>query len=442
MIPDTAYTIPKTHLPRVVIIGGGFGGIQLIKHLPRHQFQVVLIDKHNYHTFQPLLYQVATGGLEPGSIAYPLRRVFKNRPHFHFRVGEVQQILPGEQCVTTSIGKIFYDYLVIASGSTHNFFNLRDDADQFMPLKTVPEALNLRSVLLQNMEKALLTRDEALRKQFMSVVIVGAGPTGVELAGAISEMRKYVLPKDYPELDFSQMAIHLFEMHDEVLPPMSATSSREALEALKKFGVQVHLQTAIKGYNGSFATASDGQQYAAETFIWTAGVQGAIVGGLSDDCRVPGNRLQVDRFNRVGAYENIFAIGDVAAMVTEETPKGHPMVAPVAMQQGSHLAQNLSRLQSDQLLVPFSYKDKGAMATIGRNNAVVDIKNRSMSGFAAWFIWMFVHIMQLIGFRNKAIVLVDWVWNYITYDRALRLIIRPYARPGRTKLSENFSSKA
>lgn len=429
------FTIPKTTLPRIVIIGGGFAGIKLAKTIAHKRFQTVLIDKHNYHTFQPLLYQVATGGLEPGSIAYPLRRVFKRTPNFHFRVGEVQEIRAEQKCVTTSIGKIYYDYLVIATGSTNNFFNLKDDADQFMPLKTVPEALNLRSILLQNMEKALLTQDEGLRKQFMSVVIVGAGPSGVELAGAISEMRKYVLPKDYPELDFSLMDVHLFEMADSVLPHMSDKSSANALKALQRFGVHVHLNTTITHYDGNYATADDGRQYRAETFIWAAGVKGAPPKGLRKEALVPGDRIRVDRFNRVEGFEDIFAIGDVAAMVTDETPKGHPMLAPMAMQQGKHLAKNLERMEADQLMEPFEYFDKGSMATIGRNNAVVDLKLKSFRGFPAWFIWMFVHILQLIGFRNKAIVFIDWVWNYFTYDRALRLIIRPYRRPGRTVIT-------
>ena len=419
--------IPVTNKPRVVIVGGGFAGLYLARALKGSDFQVVLIDRNNYHTFQPLLYQVATAGLEPDSIAYPIRRVLQRYADGIFRLAEVSHIDAKEQRVETNIGSINYDYLVLATGSTTNFFGLAPVADQMMPMKSVPEALNLRSLLFQNFEKALLTSDIHQRKAAMSVVIVGGGPTGVELAGALAEMQRHVLPKDYPELDLRQMEVHLFERAPRLLAAMSERSSAEAHGYLSKLGVKVWLDTAVDTYENNIATLSNGNEVGTETLIWAAGVRGQFPEGLDGEA-ISGNRITVNELAQVPGHANIYALGDVARMVTEEQPHGLPMLASVATQQGVWLGKNLKAMARGKEPKPFVYKDKGSMATIGRNRAVVDLTRMHFSGMFAWFVWMFVHILLLVGFRNKAVTFIGWVWNYFTYDRSLRLIIRPFRR--------------
>jgi NADH:ubiquinone reductase (H+-translocating) len=419
--------IKETNQKRLVIVGGGFGGIELAKRLAGKDIQVVILDKHNYHTFQPLLYQVATAGLEPDSIAYPLRKLFQKSKNCIYRMAEVQKILSKDNMILTNIGKLTYDYLVIATGSKTNYFGLEHEKEEMMAMKTIPQALNLRSLMLQNFENALLTNDLEYRKELMNVLIVGAGPTGVELAGAIAEMKRYVLPKDYPELDVSMMEIHLFESAPRVLAVMSEEASAKSYAYLQKLGVKVHLKTQLNNFENNQVILPDGTLIRAETLIWTAGVKGAVIDGLPD-AAVAGSRIKVNEFNQVQGFENIFAIGDVAAMITEKTPRGHAMVAPVAMQQGHCLAKNILKLQQNQPLAAFEYNDKGSMATIGRNRAVVDLPFYKFQGLFAWFVWMFVHIMSLVGFRNKTTVLINWVYSYFTYNRALRLIIRPFKR--------------
>ena len=421
--------VPATSLPRIVVIGAGFGGLELVKKLVKLPVQVVLFDYKNYHTFQPLLYQVATGGLEPDSIAYPVRRVFKNKENFFFRVAEVQQVQVQQKRIETSIGSLAFDYLVIASGSKPNYFNFENVQDYFMTLKNVPDALNLRSLILQNLEKALLTDDLNRKKGLMNIVIVGAGPTGVELAGALGEMKNHIFPKDYPELDLSMMEIHVFEMADMVLPGMSSKSSESAEKFLQKFGVQVHLGAKVVDYNGNNVEVEGREPIPTDTFVWTAGVQGATINGLHPENIGKANRILVNRYNKVIGFEDVFAIGDVALMKTEKYQEGHPMVAPVAIQQADLLGENFKRMLHQEELKKFEYKDKGSLATVGRNKAVADLPNAHFRGFIAWVLWMVVHIMQLIGFRNKVVTLIGWIWNYFTYDRALRLIIRPYRKP-------------
>lgn len=421
--------IKETDQKRLVIIGGGFGGIELAKRLSGQAIQVVILDKHNYHTFQPLLYQVATAGLEPDSIAYPLRKLFQKSKNCVFRMAEVQKILPKDKMILTNIGKLTYDYLVIATGSRTNYYGLEKEKEEMMAMKTIPQALNLRSLMLQNFENALLTNDLEYRKELMNVLIVGGGPTGVELAGAIAEMKRYVLPKDYPELDVSMMEIHLFEAAPRVLAVMSDEASAKSYAYLQNLGVKVHLETRLDNFENNQIVLPDGTVIRAETLIWTAGVKGALIDGLPESAMV-GNRLKVNAFNQVEGFENIFAIGDVAAMITENTPRGHAMVAPVAIQQGHLLSKNILKIQQNQPLTAFEYKDKGSMATIGRNRAVVDLPFYKFQGLFAWFVWMFVHIMSLVGFRNKAAVFINWVYSYFTYNRALRLIIRPFKRFG------------
>ncbi|MCC6583957.1 MAG: NAD(P)/FAD-dependent oxidoreductase [Chitinophagales bacterium] len=419
--------IPSTGQKRLVIIGGGFGGIELTKRLKNQDIQVVMLDKHNYHCFQPLLYQVATGGLEPGSIAYPLRKFMQDIPNGIFRLAEVRNIDAVNQKIHTDIGDLNYDYLVIATGSTTNFFKFsKEVSGKMMQMKDIPQALNLRSFILENFEEALLTYDESKKEELINISIVGGGPTGVELAGALGEMRKNILPKDYPEIDFTKMQIHLFESGDRLLGAMHPENSAKVLKYVKDFGVEVWLNTMVTDFDGDVLTTADGKKVKCETLIWTAGVKGNPVEGFAPETIAGGNRISVDEYCKIKGYENIYAIGDVASMVQEKYPKGHPMVAPVAIQQGELVADNILAQLKGKAPKPFVYFDKGSMATVGRNKAVMEAKGIKMGGFIAWLAWLFVHVMSLVGFRNKITVTLGWLYNYFTYDRTLRLIIRPF----------------
>ncbi|WP_411029917.1 NAD(P)/FAD-dependent oxidoreductase [Spongiimicrobium sp. 3-5] len=418
---------PETKKPRIVIIGGGFAGISLAKKLKDLDMQLVMIDKRNYHTFQPLLYQVSTSGLEPDSIAYPIRKVLRNLEDFHFRWATVESIDPVAQKVFTDKGSINFDYLVMATGTRTNFFGNKAIQQHAMPMKTVPQALNIRSLMLQNFEKADDSLNEDERMALLNFCIVGAGPTGVELAGAFAELKKNVFPKDYRHLNVGEMQIHLFEGSDRVLSPMSKKASKKAHQFLRRLGVNIHLGTIVKDYDGEVLTMDSGETMKTKNFIWTAGVTGASIDGFEANKLMERlNRFKVNTFNQVEGYTNIFAIGDIAYMQTQAYPKGHPQVAQPAIQQGEHLAKNLKHLVDGKPLEPFKYFDKGTMATIGRNRAVADISKLEFGGFFAWFIWMFVHLMALVGFRNKVIVFFNWAYNYINFDKAARLIVRPY----------------
>ncbi len=418
--------IPTTSQPRIVIIGGGFGGLELAKRLNGLSAQIVLIDQNNYHTFQPLLYQVATAALEPDSIVYPLRKIFKHQPNVIFRMAEVLQINPEAKRIETSIGEIFYDYLIIAVGTKTNFFGMQDVERNAMRMKSVPQAMELRNLILESFEKALLTNDVQEHERLMTFTVVGGGPTGVETAGALGELKKIVLPKDYPELDFRRMQIHVVEMNDRLLGTMSGSASRSAERFLQNLGINIWLKTKVVSYDGNVVSLSNGKRLFTSNVIWTAGVTGALIAGLKAEAILPGNRLKVDAYNRVESHNNIFAIGDIAAMITGKTPKGHPMLAPVAIQQARLLAKNLRRVMDNKPLKPFHYRDMGMMATVGRNHAVVDFHWIKFHGVLGWFIWVFVHLMVLVGFRNRVVALVNWAWNYFSYDRGLRLIIRPF----------------
>lgn len=425
------FNIPSSPHPRIVIIGGGFAGMELAKRLRNQPFQVVLFDRHNYHTFQPLLYQVATGGLRVDSIAFPLRKVFHKMQNVSFRMEEITNINPSEKWVKTPHGRLEYDYLVIATGSQSNYFNFAPVQDQLMGLKNPQDALRLRAFVLQNFERAVSIADADEQSELMNVAIVGGGPTGVELAGALAEMKRFVFPKDYPGLDVGKMRISLYEASPKLLGVMSEAASEHALKYLKEFGVEIHLDTMVAAYDGSILTTKDGTTLRTDTVIWTAGVKGDFPPGFDATAIVPGNRLKVDAFNRVAGFENIFALGDAAAMINEAPPKGHPMLATVAIQQAKHLADNLLRQLKNKPLEPFQYNDKGSMATIGRNRAVVDLPHWKFQGMFAWYVWIFVHIFSLVGFRNKVAALWDWAYNFFTYDRAVRLIITPFVRPSK-----------
>ncbi len=423
--------IPQTSFPRVVIIGGGFGGLAVAKGLQKQELQVVLLDRHNYHTFQPLLYQVATGGLEPDSIAFPLRKTINNLDNYFFRLTEVTNIISEKKIVETTIGSLEYDYLVIATGSKTNYFGNRNIEKYAMGMKSVPQSLNIRSLIIENFEEALLTSDLEERLALMNFVIVGGGPTGVELAGALAEMKKGILPKDYPDLDIRQMQINLIQGSDRLLDAMSLQSSKKSEEFLTKLGVQIWKGIHVKDYDGRNVLTNTEQRFKAATVIWAAGVRGDTISGLEESAKVQrGTRFQVDQFNRIVGYTNIFAIGDVAAMASKKYKHGHPMMAQPAIQQGKLLAKNILALQRGKEMKPFFYHDKGSMATIGRNKAVVDLPNWKFQGIFAWFVWMFVHLFSLIGFRNKIVVFMNWVYNYIRFDRETRLIIRPFKKKG------------
>ncbi len=419
--------IPDSNLPRIVVIGCGFGGLHLVKKLNKKPYQVVMIDKHNYHTFQPLLYQVATAGLEPDSIAYPIRHIFRGQKDFYFRMAKAESIDADNNILKTSIGDIDYDHLIIATGSSTNYFGMKSIQDLGIPMKSVPEALNLRSIILQSFEAASLTSDLREREQLMNFVIVGGGPTGVELSGAIAELKTHVLPNDYPDLDFRRMSIHLLEMQPNVLPPMSKTAQEKATKYLESLGVQVWTETQVKGYDGK-TVKTNKKDLPASNLIWAAGVSGTLISGLKEKEDFDRGRYIVNAYNQVGNHQNIYAIGDVASMITNETPKGHPMLAQVAIQQGLNLAKNLENWRKKQAVTKFKYNDKGSMATIGRNRAVADIGKLHLGGFPGWFLWMAVHLFSLVGFRNRMVVLLNWFFNYFSYDKKIRLIIRPVIR--------------
>ncbi|MCH4552730.1 NAD(P)/FAD-dependent oxidoreductase [Aestuariibaculum lutulentum] len=426
--------IPRTSFPRVVIIGGGFAGVSLAKKLSKQEVQVVLLDKHNYHTFQPLLYQVSTGGLEPDSIAYPIRKILKDFPNFHFRLANVEEINTEAKKVITDIGTLKFDYLVVASGSKTNYFGNTEIEKNSMAMKTIPQSLNLRSLILENFEDALLTSDLNERNALMNFVIVGGGPTGVELAGALAEIKKGILPKDYPDLDTRMAQIHIIQSGDCVLKGMSDKASAKAEDFLEKLGVHIWKNVRVTNYDGKSVTTNSDLTFETATLIWAAGVKGATIKGLdASEFITRGNRILVNEFNQVKGFNHIFAVGDVAFMETEEYPEGFPMMAQPAIQQGKQLGENMLRLIEGKPMKPFEYKDKGAMATIGRNKAVVDLPRFKFQGVLAWYVWMFVHLFFLIGFRNRMVVFVNWVYNYIRFDREARLIITPFKRTLKSK---------
>lgn len=417
--------IVETSQKRIVIVGGGFGGLQLARKLLKLDYQIVLIDKNNYHQFQPLFYQVATAGLEPSTISFPFRKIFQNKKNIHIRVAEVTAIRSADNQLDTSIGLIDYHYLVIAIGADTNFFGNQKMMELAYPMKSVSEALALRNTILQNYEDALSESDKEKRKQLMNVVVVGGGATGVEVAGTLAEMRKSILPKDYPELDFKMMQVYLLEGSPKVLNVMSENASSKAEQYLKELGVTVFVNSRVKGYDGENVFLENGKELPTKTLVWAAGVIGNKIQGLNPDVVRPSNRIVVDRKNKVEGYENIYAIGDIAFMLEEKYPNGHPQVAQVAIQQAVTLSKNFKNSLLNKPLLDFTYKDLGSMATVGRNKAVADLPNIKFAGFFAWLVWMFIHLMSLVGGKNRLFAFINWAWSYVTFDQSLRLIIKP-----------------
>ena len=411
--------IPDSKFPRIVIVGAGFAGFNLAKKLSRKNFQVVLIDKYNYHQFQPLFYQVAMAGLEPQSIIYPLRKAFQNNKNVYIRICEVESIDSQNKKVDTDLGRIYYDKLVLACGATTNFFGNKELEERTLSLKSLSESLRLRNTILYDLEHALMTPDYKKRQGYIDIVIVGGGATGVELAGAMAEMKRYILPKDYPELDENEVDIHLIHGGPRLLMGMSQKSSDKALAFLKKLGVNVYLEKRVISFDGKIVHTEDGDTFKAHKVIWAAGITGVRIDGLPDGIFKKANRIKVNRYHEVEGINDIYALGDISFMTTEDYPEGHPQVAQVALQHSN----NLAKIFIKEKKYKFSYKDYGSMATVGRNRAVADISKLNFSGFIAWLLWLFVHLMALVGFKNKIFVLLNWTWNYMTYDQSLRVII-------------------
>jgi len=419
----------ERNFPRVIVIGAGFGGVEVARRLKNKEVEVLLIDRNNYHTFQPLMYQVATGTLASDSISFPLRKMFKNQQNFRFRLAEVQQINTAEKIVHTSVGDYDYDYLVIATGATSNFFGNKEVEKYSLPMKSIVEALNIRSYMIQNLEEAVLRKNASDRERYLNFVVVGGGPTGVELSGAIAEYQQHMLKKDYPELSTYEMKVYLVEGTGKILGALSEKSSRDAERYLNELGVKVTLNTVVTGYDGNTVTLSSGEQIPTKTVIWGAGVMGQMPEGLSPEIIERGNRIRIDEQCRVEGLEDVYAIGDVSAMITEENPRGLPGVAPVAQQQGKYVAEHIMNALNNQESKGFKYFDKGSMATVGRNRAVVDMGSLHMKGFLAWMTWMFVHLVSIFGFRNRVVTFVNWTIKFLTKNSGIRLIIHKYERP-------------
>ncbi|NDW09215.1 NAD(P)/FAD-dependent oxidoreductase [Dysgonomonas sp. 520] len=410
---------------RVVIIGGGFAGLQITKNISPEHYQVVLIDKVNFYQFQPLFYQVASGGLEPSSISYPHRKTFQKKNDFHFRMCVAEQVKPEEKRVETNIGYLDYDYLIIATGCDTNYFGNDKLKDSTFALKSVSESLLARNRILLSFEESLSAKDETQLKEILTFVIVGGGATGVELAGALADMKKSILPKDYPEMDFSKMEIHLVDASPRLLFGMSPEASQAAADTLSKRGVILHQNIPVKDYVYPYVELNTGEKIRSRNVFWVGGIRANSLAGLNDDSYFKG-RLIVDNYNRVKGYSNIFCIGDTAILKTDKYPNGHPQVAQVAMQMAKRLAKNLNyEAKGSNEWRQFEYKDKGSLATIGRNAAVADLGKFKFKGRLAWWLWLLVHLLSIVGMKNRVSVFLDWVWSYLNYDVSLRLFIRP-----------------
>ena len=417
--------IPETAKKRIVIIGAGFGGLKLAKKLVGSGFQIVLIDKNNYHQFQPLFYQVASSGIEPSSILFPLRKIFQKRKDVYIRVAEVHSVDTEKKELHTSLDVVWYDYLVIATGVNSNFFGMKNLEQYAIPMKSVSEAMYLRNRILSNLEKAvtLFEQFEDEKRALLNVVVVGGGPTGVEIAGAIAEMKNFVLPKDYPDLNLDLMQVSLLEGSPSLLANMSKHASEKSTFYLKRLGVNARVNTRVIDYDGETLRLGDGELVKTKLVIWAAGISGVVPSGIPKEAVGRSSRMLVDEFSKVKGFEDIYAIGDASVMSTADYPNGHPQVAQVAIQQGTNLANNFKAIRKNAPLKAFKYIDRGSMATIGRNRAVADLPFLKFSGFIAWLTWMFVHLMAIVGVKNRLLIFINWMWNYLTYDQSLRLIL-------------------
>jgi len=418
------FNIPISNKPRIVIIGGGFAGFKFANRIDSRIYQTVLIDKNNYFQFQPLFYQVAMSGIEPSSICFPLRKNFRNKKDMFIRTLDITEIDPVNKVIYTDTGSLAYNVLIIATGSQTNYYGNLNFEKYTIPLKSVSEALYLRNCILNDLEQAVLSNDANAQERLMNIIIIGGGPTGVELAGALSEMKKHILPKDYPDLDASKMQIHLIQATSRLLDSMSQKASLKAYEDLEKMGVSIHLNTKVTNIHYEQLELSNGMFLNSQKIIWAAGVVGTPIKGLEAAHNAPGKKITVNPYCEVPIWKDVYALGDIAYMQTSKYPTGLPGLAPVALQQASYLAKRLNKSKLKDSRV-FNYWDKGSMATIGRSKAVLQYKQLFLSGFIAWIGWLFVHIYYLIGVRNKLIVFINWLWNYIIYDQALRLNIKP-----------------
>lgn len=422
-LKEKSICLPDSKLPRVVIIGGGFAGLSLIKVLKNKDVQVVLLDKNNFHQFQPLLYQVATSGLEADSIAFPYRKQISGYKNVNFRLAEVQNINTQNKTIQTDKGSLIYDFLVIATGTTTNFFGNKKIEAHSLGLKNIQDSLNIRNMMLQNLEQASITCDKKEQDARTNFVIVGGGPAGVEMAGALAEFKKYILAKDYPEYPASIMHIYLVEGFGRLISAMSEKASTKALNYLEELDVKVFLNEIVTDYNEEIVTTKSGKKLVAKNLIWTAGVKGEVPKGINQKHIVRGNRLKTNKYLQVEDLNDVFALGDVAAVITENTPKGHPQVAQAAIQQGKTLAKNIISIINNKPLKPFIYKNKGSLATIGKHKAVADLGKLKFGGYFAWLIWSFVHLMSISGFKNKLLVGINWIISYFSYEKSNRIII-------------------
>lgn len=417
--------IKRNEQRRVVVVGGGLGGLKLVSSLCDTDFQVVLVDKNNYNQFPPLIYQVASAGLEPSNISFPFRRLFQGWKNFFFRMAEVQHIDTEEKAIKTSIGTIHYDDLVLAAGATTNFFGNKNIEASALPMKSVSESMRLRNTILQNLERAETEDNEARKQALMNIAIVGGGPSGVEIAGVLAEMKQTILPRDYPDLDTSCMHIYLINATPRLLGAMSERSSREAERALKELGVEVMTNCMVTDYVDKELVLKDGQRISAETVIWVSGIKANNIDGIPTESIGHAGRILVDRFNRVKGLKDVYAIGDQCIVEGDEAyPYGHPQLAQVAIQQAKTLAKNLIRQEKGETEQPFSYHNLGTMATIGRKKAVVEIGKLKFGGFFAWLLWLIVHLRSILGVKNKTIVFLNWMWSYMNYKQSLRLILK------------------
>lgn len=418
--------IQRNQKKRVVIIGGGLGGLRLAEDLYGSGMQVVLIDKNNFHQFPPLIYQIASAGIDPSSISFPFRQIFRKRKDFYFRMAEARMVDSEKKILQTSIGKIDYDYLVLAAGATTNFFGNKNIEEWAIPMKTVPEAMGLRNALLSNLERALTCATEEERQELLNVVIVGGGATGVEIAGALAEMRRYVIPYDYPDMDSSLMHIYLIEAGDRLLAGLSQESSQKAYEFLKSMGVDIQFGKMVTDYRDHKVVMKDGTEIPTRTFLWVSGIRANAMPGIDESHLGRGFRFKVDEFNRIQGVEDVFVIGDQCLQTSDASyPNGHPQVAQVAIQQAKNLAKNLKRIvrgADSSELTAFRYKNLGSMATIGRNKAVVEIGKFRSQGFFAWVLWLVVHLRSILGVKNKMMVLLNWLWKYVSYNDSIRMI--------------------